>query len=77
MNSVFNNRYCIAYYDLSGNYIDNNFRSTKDEAINTAEEYLLYSFHKWGEAGKMNAKVFNELKYKTEKEIEININDLI
>ena len=61
MNSFFKERYCIAVYTLAGEYLDHRRRSTKQDAIKCANDWLLDSFNKFGELGKMYAIVYNDL----------------
>jgi len=61
MNSFFKERYCIAVYSLAGEYLDNRRSSTKHEAIKCANNWLLSSYNKFGESGRMYAIVYNDL----------------
>jgi hypothetical protein len=61
MNSFFKERYCITVYTLAGEYLDNRRRSNKQEAIKCANDWLLDSFNKFGEPGRMYAIVYNDL----------------
>ena len=72
MNSLFKNRFLIAYYDQDDQYIDNNFCRTEKDARDEAKWHLSDQYKRFGI--KLIARIYNELKYKPEdRGIEIRM----
>jgi len=63
MNSLFKNRFMVAYYtEKDDQYLDNSFHRTKKEACEDARFHIADQFQRFGL--RLIAKVYNVLRYK-------------